>query len=55
MTTSSPHLGPSTLREERDRANKAIMDDEDCKDLAKNIPVDMTRMFTGGFKVLRGL
>jgi len=53
VVASSWAVYPS--REERDRANKAIMDDEGFKDLAKNIPVDMTRMFTGGFKVLRGL
>ena len=42
-------------RAERDRANKAIMDDDDFKKLASHIPVDGKRMFTGGFKVLRGL
>jgi uncharacterized protein YbaA (DUF1428 family) len=42
-------------REDRDRANKAIMEDEDFKQLSKNLPVDGKRMFTGGFKVLRGL
>ena len=53
IVASSWAVSPS--REERDRANKAIMDDEGCKDLANNIPVDLTRMFTGGVKVLRGL
>jgi uncharacterized protein YbaA (DUF1428 family) len=42
-------------REDRDRANKAIMDDELFKEVSKNIPVDMKRMFTGGFSVLRGM
>jgi uncharacterized protein YbaA (DUF1428 family) len=42
-------------REDRDRANKAIMEDEGFKKLSKHIPVDGKRMFTGGFKVLRGL
>src|SRR5262249_9088613 len=42
-------------REDRDRANKAIMEDEEFKQLSKNLPVDGKRMFTGGFKVLRGL
>jgi uncharacterized protein YbaA (DUF1428 family) len=42
-------------REARDRANKAIMEDAAFKELGKNIPVDGKRMFTGGFKVLRGL
>jgi len=42
-------------REDRDRANKAIMEDEDFKQLSTNLPVDGKRMFMGGFKVLRGL
>jgi uncharacterized protein YbaA (DUF1428 family) len=42
-------------REDRDRANKAIMEDEDFQQLSKNLPVDGKRMFMGGFKVLRGL
>ena len=42
-------------REDRDKANKAIMEDESFKELGKNMPVDMKRMFTGGFKVLRGV
>ena len=42
-------------REDRDRANKAIIADEDFKKLSTHIPVDGKRMFTGGFKVLRGL
>jgi uncharacterized protein YbaA (DUF1428 family) len=42
-------------RADRDRANQAIMADEAFKQLAQNIPVDMQRMFSGGFKVLRGL
>jgi uncharacterized protein YbaA (DUF1428 family) len=42
-------------REDRDRANKAIVADEDFKKLSAHIPVDGKRMFTGGFKVLRGL
>lgn len=42
-------------REARDRANKAIMEDHAFKELSKNIPVDMKRMFTGGFTVLRGI
>ena len=42
-------------REERDQANKDILADEAFKKLARNIPVDGNRMFTGGFKVLRGL
>ena len=42
-------------REARDRANKSIMEDADFKEFSKNIPVDGKRMFTGGFKVLRGL
>jgi uncharacterized protein YbaA (DUF1428 family) len=41
-------------REDRDRANKAIMEDTAFKDISKHIPVDMKRMFTGGFRVLRG-
>ena len=41
-------------REDRDRANKAIMEDAAFKELGKNMPVDGRRMFTGGFKVLRG-
>jgi uncharacterized protein YbaA (DUF1428 family) len=41
-------------REARDEANKAIMEDEAFKALGKNIPVDGKRMFTGGFRVLRG-
>jgi uncharacterized protein YbaA (DUF1428 family) len=42
-------------RADRDRANKAIMEDKDFKELSADIPVDGKRMFTGGFKVLRGL
>ena len=42
-------------KEMRDKANKAIVEDDDFKKLAKHIPVDSKRMFTGGFKVLRGL
>jgi uncharacterized protein YbaA (DUF1428 family) len=42
-------------REDRDRANKAIAEDDAFKELSKHIPVDGRRMFTGGFKVLRGL
>jgi uncharacterized protein YbaA (DUF1428 family) len=42
-------------REDRDRANKAIMADEAFKELGKNMPLDGKRMFMGGFKVLRGL
>jgi uncharacterized protein YbaA (DUF1428 family) len=42
-------------REDRDRANKAITADEYFKTLSNNLPVDGKRMFTGGFKVLRGL
>lgn len=42
-------------REDRDRANKAIAEDDAFKELSKHIPVDGKRMFTGGFKVLRGL
>ena len=41
-------------REDRDRANKAIMEDTAFKDISKHLPVDMKRMFTGGFRVLRG-
>ena len=40
-------------RAERDRANKAIMDDKDFKELSAHIPVDGKRMFTEGFRVLR--
>jgi uncharacterized protein YbaA (DUF1428 family) len=36
-------------------ANKAIMEDDEFKELAKNMPVYGKRMFMGGFKVLRGL
>ena len=42
-------------REDRDRANKAIMQDEDFEELTANLPVDGKHMFVGGFKVLRGL
>ena len=42
-------------KEVRDRANKAIMEDEAFKKLSQHLPVDGKRMFTGGFKVLRGL
>jgi uncharacterized protein YbaA (DUF1428 family) len=42
-------------REDRDRANKAIMEDAGFKKLSQHIPVDGKRMFTGGFTVLRGL
>ena len=42
-------------RADRDRANKAIMEDEGFKALGQHIPVDGKRMFTGGFNVLRGL
>jgi uncharacterized protein YbaA (DUF1428 family) len=42
-------------REDRERANKAIMEDDAFKKLSQHIPVDPKRMFTGGFKVLRGL
>src|SRR5262249_18094930 len=42
-------------KEQRDRANKAIMEDEEFKALGQDIPTDGKRMFTGGFKVLRGL
>ena len=42
-------------RADRDRANQAIMADEAFKELAKNITVDMKRMFSSGFKFLRGL
>jgi uncharacterized protein YbaA (DUF1428 family) len=42
-------------KEARDRANEAIMKDEDFKNLSQKIPVDGKRMFSGGFKVLRGL
>jgi uncharacterized protein YbaA (DUF1428 family) len=41
-------------REDRDRANKAIMDDPGFKELSQNMPVDGKRMFMGGFNVLRG-
>jgi uncharacterized protein YbaA (DUF1428 family) len=53
IVVSSWAVYPS--RADRDRANQAIMADEAFKELAKNMPVDMKRMFTGGFKVLRGL
>jgi uncharacterized protein YbaA (DUF1428 family) len=42
-------------REDRERANKAIMEDEGFKALSQHLPVDARRMFTGGFTVLRGL
>jgi len=42
-------------REDRDRANKAIMEDRSFKEITQNIPVDMKRIFTGGFRVLRGM
>jgi uncharacterized protein YbaA (DUF1428 family) len=42
-------------RADRDKANKAIMEDAAFKEMGKNMPVDGRRMFTGGFKVLRGL
>ena len=42
-------------RDDRDRANKAIMDDDGFKKLSQHLPVDAKRMFTGGFKVLRGM
>src|SRR5262245_56000926 len=53
IVVSSWAVYPS--RADRDRANQAIMADEAFKALAKTIPVDRKRMFTGGFKVLRGL
>jgi uncharacterized protein YbaA (DUF1428 family) len=42
-------------REDRDRANKEIMDDDVFKQITENLPLDGKRMFMGGFKVLRGL
>jgi uncharacterized protein YbaA (DUF1428 family) len=42
-------------RDDRDRANKAIMEDDAFKNLSQHLPVDGKRMFTGGFKVLRGM
>jgi uncharacterized protein YbaA (DUF1428 family) len=42
-------------KEARDRANDEIMKDEEFGKIGKNIPVDGKRMFTGGFKVLRGI
>jgi uncharacterized protein YbaA (DUF1428 family) len=42
-------------REDRDRANKAIMEDKEFGDLFKTMPLDGKRMFMGGFKVLRGM
>jgi len=53
VVVSSWAIYPS--RADRDRANEAIMADAAFKELAKNIPVDMKRMFSGGFTVLRGL
>jgi len=47
-------IDPDRSREDRDRANKAIMEDKYFKEISQNIPVDMKRMFTGGFRVLRG-
>ena len=38
-------------REDRDRANKAIMEDDAFKELGKNIPVDGKRMFTEASRV----
>ena len=42
-------------RADRDRANKAITEDQGFKELSADIPVDGKRMFTGGFTVLRGM
>jgi uncharacterized protein YbaA (DUF1428 family) len=42
-------------REDRERGNKAIMEDDGFKKLSQHLPVDSKRMFTGGFKVLRGM
>jgi uncharacterized protein YbaA (DUF1428 family) len=42
-------------RDARDRANKAIMEDKAFQEVREDIPVDMKRMFMGGFKVLRGM
>ena len=42
-------------REDRDRANKSIMEDPDFKELSRDMPVDGKRMFMGGFLVLRGM
>jgi uncharacterized protein YbaA (DUF1428 family) len=42
-------------REDRERANKAIIEDEGFKILSQHLPIDANRMFTRGFKVLRGL
>jgi hypothetical protein len=41
--------------EDRERANKAIMEDEGFKVLSQHLPVDAKRLLTGAFKVLRGL
>jgi uncharacterized protein YbaA (DUF1428 family) len=42
-------------RDARDRANKAIMEDKAFQEVREDTPVDMKRMFMGGFKVLRGM
>jgi uncharacterized protein YbaA (DUF1428 family) len=42
-------------REARDKANQAIRNDPEFQKMMSDMPVDGKRMFTGGFKVLRGL
>ena len=42
-------------REDRDRANRSIMEDPGFKELSQEMPVDGKRMFMGGFQVLRGI
>ncbi len=37
-------------KEDRDRINKAIMDDPQMKEMGEHMPFDGKRMFMGGFK-----
>ena len=37
-------------KEDRDRINKAIMDDPTMKEMGEHMPFDGKRMFMGGFK-----
>jgi uncharacterized protein YbaA (DUF1428 family) len=37
-------------KEDRDRINKAVMEDPEMKEMGENMPFDGKRMFMGGFK-----
>lgn len=39
-------------KEDRDRINKAIMEDPEMKQMGENMPFDGKRMFMGGFKTI---